>query len=217
MKHFYKDLKPAYPGLLKGTVWFSYEKIFEEMVKEAKDGDHFVEIGVWLGRSTAYLAVEIINSGKDIRHDVIDTWAGNGDIELYPPTKGFLEENDFNVLSIFKENMEKGGVLDKINICQKESLKAVKDYKDESIQSVVIDGNHIEVGLDLKAWYPKVKKGGIIGGDDLFYTHYPPNMEDYKGKSIFEYDPPSKQIWSFFEGKILNVVANENGPWWIKK
>ena len=133
MKHFYKEIIPAYPN---EKLWFTYEKIYNMVVENAKDGDKFVEIGAWLGRSTAYLMVEIINSGKDIQLDVIDTFAGNGDIELYIGTRPFLKENNFNVFSIFKKNMQDGGVWDRINVKQNFSLSTVNEYKDKSLDFV---------------------------------------------------------------------------------
>jgi|TARA_B100001964_G_C13992687_1_gene491349 hypothetical protein len=216
MKHFYKEIIPAYPN---EKLWFTYEKIYNMVVENAKDGDKFVEIGAWLGRSTAYLMVEIINSGKDIQLDVIDTFAGNGDIELYIGTRPFLKENNFNVFSIFKKNMQDGGVWDRINVKQNFSLSTVNEYKDKSLDFVFIDGNHYEVGLDLAAWYPKIKNGGILGGDDLFYWNYSrfPEGTEYNGISMIDYPTPHQQIIEFLWDKEIHVIVNENGPWWIEK
>ena len=70
MNHFYKTI----PG------YFDYEDVYAEVVSSAADGFHFVEIGAWYGQSTSYLAVEIINSGKNIKFDVVDTWKGSEQI-----------------------------------------------------------------------------------------------------------------------------------------
>lgn len=50
------------------------------------------------------------------------------------------------------------------------SLDAVKRFKDESLDFVYIDGDHCfeSVVLDIAYWSKKVKKGGIISGDDYF-------------------------------------------------
>lgn len=60
MDHFYTTIEPN---------WMDYEEIYRQMVKYAKDGDHFVEVGSHMGRSAAFMAVEIINSGKKITFD----------------------------------------------------------------------------------------------------------------------------------------------------
>ena len=54
MEHFYKNIQN----------WFNYEDVFIEALNQAKDGDLFVEIGIWKGGSTAFLGVEILNSNK---------------------------------------------------------------------------------------------------------------------------------------------------------
>ena len=51
------------------------------------------------------------------------------------------------------------------------STDAAKLYQDESIDFVFIDAEHDErsVYTDISAWWPKIKKGGILGGDDYSY------------------------------------------------
>ena len=65
MEHYYNKLEH----------WFDYEDVFLEAIQKAKDGDLFVEIGVWKGGSAAFMGVEISNSGKKIRYDAIDCFA----------------------------------------------------------------------------------------------------------------------------------------------
>lgn len=54
----------------------------------------------------------------------------------------------------------------------KTSMQAVKDFRDESIDFVYIDGNHgfKYVTEDIYEWSKKVRKGGIISGHDYIYT-----------------------------------------------
>jgi hypothetical protein len=60
-------------------------------------------------------------------------------------------------------------------LVKKFSMDAVRDFKDESLDYVYIDGNHrircvIE---DLEEWTRKVRVGGIIAGHD-YVVHRPP-------------------------------------------
>lgn len=50
----------------------------------------------------------------------------------------------------------------------KTSEDAVKDFKDNSLDFVYIDGNHSYpfAKFDIEAWTPKVKEGGIVSGHD---------------------------------------------------
>lgn len=53
-------------------------------------------------------------------------------------------------------------------IIRKTSMEAVKDFKDDSLDFVYIDGNHgfKYVTEDIYEWSKKVKRGGIIAGHD---------------------------------------------------
>lgn len=58
------------------------------------------------------------------------------------------------------------------------SVEAAKTFNDDSIDFVYIDGDHCfdAVVADLSAWVPKVKRGGIISGDDYFRSKGKSNM-----------------------------------------
>jgi predicted O-methyltransferase YrrM len=55
-------------------------------------------------------------------------------------------------------------------IIKKFSMEAVKDFEDESLDFVYIDGNHSyeHVRDDVREWAKKVRKGGIVAGDDYY-------------------------------------------------
>jgi hypothetical protein len=73
MEHFYNEN-------IFGENWFDYSELYKSQVNKAIDGSHFVEVGSWKGRSSAFMAVEIINSGKKIKFDCVDTWTGTEDL-----------------------------------------------------------------------------------------------------------------------------------------
>jgi hypothetical protein len=56
--------------------WFDFANIYDHMVRRARSGAVFVEVGAYLGRSTAYLARRIKESRKRIRVYVVDVWDG---------------------------------------------------------------------------------------------------------------------------------------------
>ncbi len=57
-------------------------------------------------------------------------------------------------------------------IIRKLSMDAVKDFEDESLDFVYIDADHAykNVRDDIRAWTPKVRKGGIVSGHDYYLT-----------------------------------------------
>ena len=154
MEHFFERVKG----------WFSFRAVYEQAVREAPDPAHFVEVGSWRGRSAAFMAVEIINSGKDIDFDCVDHWLGS---------IGAKMRNDPDVISgelynIFLKNI--APVADRIKVIRGLSAEAAKLYKDDSLDFVFIDAGHDypDVHADLEAWWPKVKSGGWFAGDDYY-------------------------------------------------
>lgn len=57
---------------------------------------------------------------------------------------------------------------DKFTLWQMPSLEAANLVLDESLDFIYIDANHFKQHVldDIAAWYPKVRKGGIIAGHD---------------------------------------------------
>lgn len=155
MEHFYNTV----PG------WAAFGKLYIQMVKEAKGGEHFVEIGSWLGRSAALMAVEIANSRKDIKFDCIDPWSDGG-----PDLKHKVVQMKESIYDQFLRNTRP--VASYITTHRMPSLEGVKLYEDQSLDFVLIDGSHQyeDVKADIAAWLPKMKKGGLLAGDDYNWS-----------------------------------------------
>jgi predicted O-methyltransferase YrrM len=147
MNHFYKEIQN----------WFNYERVFDLAIQKAQDGAKFVEIGVWKGGSTAYMGVEIYNSGKKIHYDAIDTFEGSRE---HGQVVGLYEEAVQNLKPLIDLNV--------VNIIRGHSQDVVSKYQDETIDFCFIDGSHEyeDVKKDIMAYLPKVKKGGILAGHD---------------------------------------------------
>jgi predicted O-methyltransferase YrrM len=156
MEHFYKNL---------GENWFTYPNLYSYMVEKFPTNSHFVEVGVWKGMSAAYMAVEIINSGKNIKFDCVDTWG-------YLDSQKEIPETMFEGLyETFLQNIDP--VKHIITPIKDLSWDGAKHYEDNSLDFVFIDASHDydRVKKDVEAWYNKVKEGGIISGHD--YGSFP--------------------------------------------
>lgn len=171
MKFEYNKMRHFYNNESFGENWFTFPKLYSDMVKEFPSGSKFVEVGAWKGKSAAYMAVEIINSSKKIDFYVIDTWEGSEEHMKNPELKELFE--------IFTSNMKP--VENYFKPMRMESLEAVKHFDDNSLDFVFIDAAHDyeNVVADLKAWYPKIKKGGVLAGHD-FYPDQPTWGDVYK-------------------------------------
>jgi len=90
---------------------------------------------------------------------------------------------------------------DKIYFVKKKSEEAAPIIDDE-LDFVYIDGGHDfeNVKKDIEKWFPKVKKGGIIGG------------HDFKSK----YLGLTKAVNQFVEKNGYNLMGDDT-DWWIIK
>lgn len=152
MNHIYQNING----------WFSFEKLYRTVVKDATDNSHFVEVGTWEGKSASYMAVEIINSNKKIKFDCVDTWKGS-----FEHQGDELVKSD-TLYSKFLSNVD--SLKHIINPIRLSSIDAAKLYGENSLDFVFIDAAHDyqNVKADINAWYPKVKSGGILAGHDYF-------------------------------------------------
>lgn len=149
--------------------WFDYSDIYDCMVRNAKDGSHFVEVGSYLGRSAFYMASAIKDSGKKIKFDAIDIWTilNHHDAHLVES----LGRGD--MVETFRAFMREGGVEDFVNPIKMDSVAASKLYADGSLDFVWIDADHEydAVKADILAWKPKVKATGCLAGHDYYHAH----------------------------------------------
>ena len=163
MEHYYENIQG----------WFDYQDLYTYVVNLLPNPAHIVEVGAWKGRSTAYLCVEIKNSNKDIKLDVVDIWTGEtNDPKAYSDDKEFIENNR-DIFPLFKKNLEP--TWDMLTAYQMPSVEASEMYADKSLDFVYIDANHSYefVKEDLRVWLPKVKDKGIIAGHDYNPVSWP--------------------------------------------
>jgi glycosyltransferase involved in cell wall biosynthesis/predicted O-methyltransferase YrrM len=149
-----------------GEVWFNYPELYKKMVKRFSSGSKFLEVGSWKGMSSAYMAVEIANSQKDIEFYCVDTWEGSIEHEQYGIDTSSLYDT-------FLDNMEP--VRKYYKSIRARSLQAVKQFEDNSLDFIFIDASHEyqDVKEDIIAWLPKVKQGGVIAGHDYLNVDFP--------------------------------------------
>lgn len=117
-----------------------------------------------MGKSISFLAVEAVNSGAHQRIIAVDSW---GDHAAVTSDETFEGEETYRR---YLQNIEP--VSDRVETMRLSSLDAAKQFADRSCDFVFIDASHEfeDVLDDLRAWYPKVKSGGVFAGHDY---HWP--------------------------------------------
>lgn len=131
---------------------FDFEKFYAWVADRMPDGCRIVECGVANGASSLFLAEQLVLSGKSFRLYMVDSLA-------YGATEQ-LNEIIKNVIS--------SGFAEFIEIVPIDSLNASCKYPDDFFDFVFLDSSHLyfETRLEIKAWYCKLKDGGILSGHD---------------------------------------------------
>lgn len=131
--------------------WFGFEPFYSTtLVQYLKDGMVGAEMGVFDGKSVIFLANYIKTHSLNVKFYAVDRW--------------LLDEE----YDRFIQNVKDCGVVDYLVPIRLTSDKAAETFPDNHFDFVFIDGSHDyqSVKLDISYWYPKVKVGGILGGDD---------------------------------------------------
>jgi predicted O-methyltransferase YrrM len=141
--------------------WFNHQAAYDYLIHNMPQDGKFVELGAWLGKSSAYLC----DKATFQQITIIDTWKGSPN-ELTTTHKLATE---VDIYDLFLENMGDR----KYNVIKGTSKVAAKMFLKESLDVVFIDLTHTyeAVKEDIKLWLPKVKKGGFIAGDD-YHEHW---------------------------------------------
>jgi len=196
---------------------------FLEKLNEISPLGKGVEIGVFKGQFSK---------------DILSRWGGTlYMVDVWRPLgKEYEDASNHSVhVNAYSEAMENiKGLEERAIMIRTESAKASEIFADESLDFVYIDGNHAYdfVVEDIKSWFPKLKKGGILSGHDYIDIDwygddaYAPNGKDkyiyinsveeafYAG--IFGVNPAVDEFCRD-NNYELDVTGEWFGTWWIIK
>lgn len=151
MNHFFDQI----------TGWFTFPRMYHDMVARLPNGSRFVEVGVYEGKSFAYLLVETVNQEKHFEVYAVDSFTFTDEFNGNPE----------NIQIVFERNLS--GLTGKFVTIKGDSAESADLFEDESVDFVFLDADHIfpRVKSDIEAWWPKIKKGGILAGHDHCPEH----------------------------------------------
>ena len=136
--------------------------LFKELCKDLSG--IYVEVGTCWG----HFADHLLKSTPCSKLYCVDPYKKFDTLEYIDSLNTMTqEEMDIKYLAV-QANL-KIGFQDRSIMLRNISTEAAKLFDDNSLDFVYIDGNHMYeyVMDDLKAWYPKIKSGGILAGDDV--------------------------------------------------
>jgi hypothetical protein len=142
----------------------------EELYKKLPKNATVVEIGTM----NAENAVKIINNSNPKILHLIDP----NIIDLKNPPSRLKDPKQASICRVLKNSS--------INLIEDYSVPASKQFEDNSVDWIYIDGDHSYefVKADLAYWLPKIKKGGYICGHD-----FNPFFANWKGvnQALYEF------------------------------
>jgi len=122
------------------------------------------EVGAWKGDFSA----ELLRIAEPSELHLVDPWLSVPDSgEWYARPQHEMDQIHGGVVRRFADDR-------RVFIHRMPSLNAAATFRDQSLDWVYVDAAHVyeDVLADLHAWWPKVKPGGVLCGDDYDDRHY---------------------------------------------
>lgn len=161
LPHFYQSIDG----------WFSdeYEWFFRDVVPWLPDPARVCEVGCWLGKSTAYLAVETANSGKAVDIVCVDTWSGDPGVDRQME----VVATGRDLFAEFWDSLSRGGVSHLVRTVRQPSAAAATLFPWGHFDLVFIDADHSYEAVrdDIAMWRYRVRDGGLLAGHDYDEWH----------------------------------------------
>lgn len=156
--------------------WCTPEKgeLIMEVIKKERPS-LCVEIGVYGGKSLLPIAktLKYNKLGKVFGIDAWDPQSAAEGWEKSDPNFEWWRKQDFAALQKkVGQLIAQEGLAGHVTLQKEKSQKAVTQFADESIDFLHFDGNHAEsvAWEDVKAYFPKVREGGIILFNDATWS-----------------------------------------------
>ena len=177
----------------------SYQNNFKMKTKEKP------LIGAEIGVASGKHAKQILNFLNIKQLVLVDPWKVYSDDWQADNTspKGLDKFDDTFHENNYKKTVKKFSNNPKVKIIRDYSVNAAKMFDDKYFDFVYLDGDHSYEGVkkDLDSWYPKLKKFGVMCGDDYGNMHLPV----IEAVSEFVY-----------EHKLLVTCSEDKQFWFVK-
>ena len=162
--HVAVDTRPELENLPHG--WFNHGPQVLALLEQHRP-KVVVELGSWLGASAIAMARSVRRWGGTVT--CVDTWAG----ELNDDGGAPAGKSPLMLLSCARAMVE-AGVSASVRLIPATTRDAATHWT-QPIDFLYVDADHSEIGCwnDLVAWWPHVKSGGVVAGDDYAHPRYP--------------------------------------------
>ena len=175
-----------------------------------------VEVGVWKGGSALTMAGHLKNLGMNGAVIAVDTWLGAWDHWIKEEWFDhlFMQQGYPGLQKIFMGNVLKQGLEHMVVPLPLDSLNASLVLSHRGIQAdlIHIDAAHDydSVRADLKAWWPLVRPGGVLVGDDYHAEIAWPGVKRAFDEFVSDYGLESQFEHEFGKCRIRRSLEVDN-------
>lgn len=162
-----------------------------------------VEIGVWRGDYSDSI-VRALNPEQFYGVDPYELFEGM----VSAPGSEYINQNRLDQLA---ERVQNKYAQWGATLLRQTSESASTQFADGSVDFVYIDGDHTREGVttDINCWWPKVRAGGILSGDD----HTPGTTGKGYAFGVIE----AVADFAKQHNLTVSVTSGANPSWWVIK
>lgn len=190
-------------------------KVILEIIKNITKNSTGVEIGVWGADLSTYLLDNNPNISKIY---LIDPWKKYQPEEYIDSLNNCSQEQYDNTYQSVKEKLDRS--YPRAQILRGEAENFKDNFQENSIDFIYLDANNSydEVTKNINSWFPKIKKGGMLIGNNFIEDGYyvwtkdnhgnPTCFGEYSVKSAvrvfckqknIDYHTPGQNQWYFIK------------------
>lgn len=172
--------------------------------------------GAEIGVDTGAYSEVLLKANPKLHLYSIDPWSSSA----YERGLSGVNEKQKYFDGIYKESKKRLASYN-CTIVRKDSMSALKNFKDNSLDFVYIDANHdfVNITNDLHYWLKKIRPGGIMSGHD--YANYPTGKFNHVKKVVDAYMQGYRMFPYFIVGAFTydkGLIRDKYRSWfWVKR
>lgn len=165
-----------------------------------------IEVGVYKGQYSA----AIVKALTPKKFYGVDPYILFEDYTNPPTDSAYAQQANLDNLCVSVQNKFKTFSSESVLI-KDTGVNAATQFEDGSLDFVYIDGDHTYefVSGDIKAWWPKIKSGGIISGHDYIAEHHVRKIPFGVIQAVDEFTEK--------EGLKVSLTSEQYASWWVIK
>ena len=195
MREYYKEID-------KGGQMFDFINFYKNIASLLPNNSKVIEIGMANGKSSIFLAEEILNSNKSIDRFIgVDNCSYGGQDQRNEIIKNIL------------------GAKVNIDFFEMSSLDASCKFPDNYFDFIFLDSSHFyyQTRSEILLWYKKLKNEGILAGHDYFTHSEVKQAVDELIPLTVTREPLNETTFEPIDFLHTEKTDNNFGVWWVQK